>query len=344
MRTITLEEHFLTTEALKATDHLRESGLALSYHEPRLTEKLLNIGAGRVEDMDASGIDLQVLSLAVCGVEELETAQAVAIAHDTNEQLAAAVRVYPTRFAGFATLALQDPEKAASEFEYCVKKLGFKGALINGTTKGYFLDHQRFTPVLEVAQSIDVPIYIHPAPIPKAVRDAYYGDLPNYRGDVLSIGGWGWHSEVALETLRLIAAGVFDRFPKLKIIIGHMGENLPFAFARIDSILSRPDVSATFTRTVSSVSSQRALKLQRRPIEYFQQNIYVTSSGFFTLPPFQLALQVVGSEHLLFSIDYPFVSNVPGREFLGMLSSRLFMSDQDLARFVHLNAERLLKI
>jgi predicted TIM-barrel fold metal-dependent hydrolase len=340
MRTITLEEHFLTAEAIKATDHLRDAGLALSYHEPGLVARLLDIGAGRVADMDASGIDLQVLSLAVCGVEELEVAQATSVAHDTNEQLAAAVRAYPTRFAGFATLALQDPGKAAAEFEYCVRKLGFKGALINGTTKGAFLDHPRFTPVLDAAQSLDTPIYIHPAPIPKSVRDTYYSGLPNDMGDVLSIGGWGWHSEVALESLRLIAAGIFDRFPRLKIIIGHMGENLPFALARIDSILSRWGAGATFRRSLASGRT----KLERRAVEYFQEHFYVTTSGFFTLPPLLFALQVVGSEHLLFSIDYPFVSNVPGRELLDSLSAKVLMNQQDIARFVHGNAERLLKV
>jgi predicted TIM-barrel fold metal-dependent hydrolase len=344
MRTITLEEHFLTREALKATDHLRDVGLALSYHEANLKEKLLDIGRGRIADMDASGIDLQVLSLAVCGVEELESAQAVAIAHDTNEQLAAAVRAHPGRFAGFATLALQDPEKAAAELEYCIQKLQFRGALINGTTAGAFLDHPRFTPVLEVAQSLGVPIYIHPAPIPKSVRETYYGGLPNHRGDVLSIGGWGWHSEVAVECLRLMAAGVFDRLPKLKIIIGHMGENLPYSLARIDSILSRTEVSATFTRTLDSGSARVSHNLERTPAEYFHENFYVTTSGFFTLPPFLLALQVVGSDHLLFSIDYPFVSNLPGREFLNILSGRLFTNDDDMAKLVHLNAERLLKV
>jgi hypothetical protein len=348
MRTITLEEHFLTKEAIKATDHLRDTGLALSYHEPQLVEKLLDIGAGRVADMDASGINLQVLSLAVCGVEELEASVAVGVAHDTNEQLAVAVRAFPTRFAGFATLALQDPKKAALEFEHCIKKLGFKGALINGTTKGAFLDHPQFTPVLEVAQSLDVPIYIHPAPIPKVVRDTYYGGLPNHRGDVLSIGGWGWHSEVAVESLRLIAAGVFDRFPKLKIIIGHMGENLPFSLARIDGILSRPEASATFTRTLdirsANDSVNRAPDLSRKPADYFHDNFYVTTSGYFTVPPLLLALQVVGSDHMLFSVDYPFVSNIPGRELLNTLSTKIPMSQEDIGRLVHGNAERLLKV
>jgi hypothetical protein len=340
MRTITLEEHFLTPEALKATEHLRNSGLALTYHDAKLKQDLLDIGAGRIADMDASGIDLQVLSLAVCGVEELEVGQAVAIAHDTNEQLAAAMRAHPKRFAGFATLALQDPEKAAAELEYCVGKLGFSGALINGTTNGAFLDHPRFTPVLEAAQSLDVPIYIHPAPPPKAVRDAYYSGLPNYGGDILSAGGWGWHSEVALESLRLIVAGVFDRFPKLKIIIGHMGENLPFSLGRADGIFSRTHLRFSFTPTLSGGPP----RLERRVAEYFHENFYVTTSGFYTLPPFLLALQVIGSEHVLFSVDYPFTSNEPGREFLNTLSTKVLMNEEDLAKLVGGNAEKLLKV
>ncbi|HEY4355230.1 MAG TPA: amidohydrolase family protein [Acidobacteriaceae bacterium] len=340
MRTITLEEHFLTPEALKATEHVRDAGLALSYHDPKLKADLLDIGAGRVAAMDASGIDLQVLSLAVCGVEELEADQAVAIAHDTNEQVAAAVRAYPKRFAGFATLALQDPEKAAAELEYCVNKLGFCGALINGTTKGAFLDHPKFTPLLEVAQSLDVPIYIHPAPPPKSVRDTYYSDLPNYAGDILAAGGWGWHSEVALESLRLIAAGVFDRFPKLKIIIGHMGEYLPFSIGRVDRIFSRSHLSFTFGPTYNGDWK----RLERKVVDYFHENFYITTSGFYTLPPLLLALQVMGSDRVLFSVDYPFAANEPCREFLNTLSSRVLMNEEDIAKLVGGNAEKLLRV
>lgn len=347
MRAIVLEEHFLTRDALKATDHLRERGLAISYHDVRLKEKLLDIGAGRIADMDESGIDLQVLSLAVCGVEELDEAQAVAIAHDTNEQLAAAVRAHPKRFAGFATLALQAPEKAAAEFEHCIQKLGFRGALINGMTQGAFLDHPRFTPVLEVAQALNVPIYIHPAPPPMRVREIYYSGLPNYRGDILSIGGWGWHSEVAVASLRLIAAGIFDRYPNLKIIIGHMGENIPFALARIDSILSNPEVSWTFTRTLANKSTAPDMpdvRLQRRVVEYFRENFWITTSGFFTHLPLLLATQVLGADRVLFSVDYPFVSATLGRDFLTSLSATMSMSESDIARLAHRNAEKLLGV
>jgi uncharacterized protein len=343
MKTITLEEHFLTADALKCTAQVRNEGLALSYHDPVLLKNLLDIGDGRIAEMDASGIDMQVLSLAVCGVEELEPAVATAIAHDTNEELAAAVRARPTRFAGFATLALQEPQKAAAELEYCVKKLDFKGALINGTTKGLFLDHPSFTPLLDAAQSLDVPIYVHPAPLPRAVRNAYYNGLPDHWGDMLSVGGWGWHSEVAVESLRLIVAGVFDRYPKVKIIIGHMGENLPFAIGRIDSILSRPGRAYTLKPTSADSAPSRP-PLKRRAIDCFRENFYVTTSGVFTLPPLLCTLQVVGAEHLLFSIDNPFTANHLGRELLSTLSTNLVMPPENMERFTHGNAEKLLRL
>jgi predicted TIM-barrel fold metal-dependent hydrolase len=142
-----------------------------------------------------------------------------------------------------------------------------------------------------------------------------------------------------VQCLRLILAGVFDRFPRLKIIIGHMGEMIPFSLARIDAIFARP-VNWAYTRTVDT----SAPRLQRPVAEYFRENVYVTTSAFFTIPPLLLALQVVGSDHLLFSVDYPFASNESGRELLNALSMKMFMSDKDIARFVHLNAERILKV
>jgi hypothetical protein len=341
MKTIALEEHFLTKEALRATDPLRDSGLAVTYHDEKLLERLLDIGPGRIADMDAAGIDYQVLSLVVCGVEMLEADQAIAIAHDTNEQLAAAMRSYPTRFGGFAALALQDPAKAAIELEYCVNRLGFAGALINGMTAGVFLDDPRFTPVLEAAESLGSPIYIHPAPIPKFIRDAYYGRLPGHRGDLMSAGAWGWHSEVAVQSLRLIAAGVLDRFSKLKIIIGHMGENIPFALTRTDSILSNRNRNWSFSR---ATEADAVTPLQRRVAEYFRENFYITSSGFFTAPPLKLTMELMPLDHLLFSIDYPFVSNEAGRNFLNSLTEITSMTSDAVAKFSHLNAEKLLRI
>jgi predicted TIM-barrel fold metal-dependent hydrolase len=323
MKTITIEEHFLTNEAVAATAHLRAADPTISFRDPAILSQLLDVGAGRVADMDAAGIDMQVLSLAVCGLEDLESAAATALAGGTNDHLAAAVRARPTRFAAFAALALQEPEKAAGELERCVRKLGFKGALVNGTTNGMFLDHPRFTPVLEAAQSLDVPIYLHPGLPPVPVRNAYYKGLPDHMGDFLSTAGWGWHVETGMHSLRLIVAGVFDRLPKLRIIIGHMGENLPFSIARADSVFSL-----------------RASSLKGKVIDYFHEHFYVTTSGYFTLPPFLCALQVAGADRLLFSIDYPFSPNVVGQQFLNSLP----INATDTAKISYGNAKRLLKI
>jgi len=323
MRTITIEEHFLTREAIETTAHLRATDPTTSFRDPGVLGQLLDIGAGRVADMDAAGIDMQVLSLAVCGLEDLEPAAATALAHNANDELAAAVAARPSRLAGFAALALQEPEKAAAEFERCVKKLGFKGALVNGTTGGKFLDHPRFSPIFEAAQSLDVPVYLHPAPPPVPVRNAYYSDLPGQTGNFLSTAGWGWHVETGMHSLRLIVSGLFDRFPKLKIIIGHMGEDIPFSLARADSVFS-----------------PRTPSLKRKVSDYFHEHFYVTTSGYFTPPPFLCALQVVGADRLLFSIDYPFSTSADGRGLLDSVS----IGAADMEKISHGNAEKLLKL
>jgi predicted TIM-barrel fold metal-dependent hydrolase len=323
MRIITLEEHMTTPLFLKSTAHLERGNPTAAYMEA-LREKLLDCGAGRIADMDANGIDMQVLSLVGHGLDKLDAEVATHLARATNDTLAAWVKANPTRFAAFATLNLQAPEKAAEEFERCVGTLGFKGALLNGTTRGLFLDDPRFTPVFEVAQQMDVPIYLHPAPPPEAVKQAYYaGGLPADVAYMLSTAGWGWHVETGMHCLRLIVAGVFDRFPKLKMIIGHMGEDLPYSIARADAVLSRATPH-----------------LERRVGEYFHEHFWVTNSGYFTEPPLRCALDVVGIDRMMFSVDYPFSPNQVGRKFLDSLT----LSDEDMSKFTHRNAEKLLKI
>jgi hypothetical protein len=253
----------------------------------------------------------------------MEPSAANALARDANDIMAAAANAHPDRFAAFATLALQEPEKAAAELERCVRQLGFKGAMVNGTVNGRFLDDPKFTPFFEVAQALDVPIYLHPAPPPKAVMDVYFSGLPGQLGFFLSTAGWGWHVETGLHSLRLIISGLFDRFPKLKIIIGHMGENLPFSVARSQAVFARG-----------------VLNLKRPLAEYFQDNFYLTTSGYFTTPPFLCMLQVVGTDRILFSVDYPFSSNAIGRKFLDSLA----ISPEDLEKIAHRNAEKLLKL
>jgi predicted TIM-barrel fold metal-dependent hydrolase len=322
MRTITLEEHISTPEFLEATAKVWQDNPIVGFLKAN-RGKLLDVGKDRIADMDAAGIDMQVLSLTGIGMDKLDSATATALARDANDRLAAAVQAHPDRFAAFATLALQEPKKAASEFERCVRQLGFKGALVNGMSDGVFLDDRRFTPVFETAQALDVPVYLHPAPPPEVVQETYYGGLPGNLGYILSTAAWGWHVETGMHCLRLIVSGLFDRFPKLKIIIGHMGEALPYYIVRADDVLS-----------------QNAKHLQRRVSGYFHEHFYITTSGCFSLPPFLCALQVVGAGRILFSVDYPFSPNAQGRAFLDALP----VSPEEMAKITHGNAERLLKV
>jgi predicted TIM-barrel fold metal-dependent hydrolase len=321
MRTITLEEHFVTESFLRATGAYGNSAPAWL---DALRPKLLDVGAGRIAAMDEAGVDVQVLSLAAIGFDALDASTATSLATDVNDELAAAVLANPSRLAGFACLALKDPESAAKELERAIRKLGFCGVLLDGTTAGKFLDDPQFTPVFEAAVALNIPIYLHPAPPPEIVFDTYFTGLPAGVGQMLSIAGWGWHAETALHTLRLIASGVFDRFPTLQLIIGHMGEMLPMALAR------------------TSLALSQVAKLRQPVAAYFQSNIHLTTSGYFTQPPLRCAVDVVGIDRLMFSIDYPFSSASKGRDYLAELGELL--SAEDMAKLTHGNAEALLKL
>jgi uncharacterized protein len=318
MKTITLEEHFFTEsylQAAKGDPSVQFAGL-----QP----KLLDLGAGRIAAMDEAGIDLQVLSLAAFALEGLDAATGTALARDVNDELAAAVKANPKRLAGFATVALKNVAAAVVELERCISELGFVGLMLNGTVDGKFMDDVAFLPVFETAARLGVPVYLHPAPPPRAAKTAYYSGLPGELGHLLSIAGWGWHAETGLHTLRLIVSGLFDKVPGLQLVIGHMGEGLPYALARSSGILSGP------------------AKLQRPVAEYFKTNIHVTTSGYFTLPPLQCALEVVGIERLMYSVDYPFSPNTQGLDFLQQAAG--ILSAEDMERLVGGNAARLLKI
>ena len=209
------------------------------------------------------------------------------------------------------------------EFERCIRRLGFKGALINGTTGGLFLDDQKFTPVLEAAQSLDVPI------VPPSRGSTEGGARCLLRrssrglGYILSTAGWGWHAETAVHSLRLILCGIFDRFPRLQIIIGHMGEGLPYSLSRSNAILAGG-----------------AKHLKKSVADHFHQNFHITTSGFFHGTSLSLRSRIVGSDRLLFSVDYPFSPNTKGREFLETLP----VSPADKEKIAYLNAEKLLKL
>lgn len=328
MKLITLEEHYRSKQVDEAIgpegDFFRSLNSAGEETAKRLS-KLTNLGEERIADMDAAGIDMQVLSHTVPSPEVVKAPRAIDLAGRVNDEMAEATRRYPTRFSAFATLPVADPAAAAQELERTVRDLGFKGAMINGVTQGRFLDDPFFTPIFERAEALAVPLYLHPAPPSPTIQEAYFSGLNPMVGRLLSIAGWGWHAEQGLHTIRLIASGLFDRFPKLQIIIGHMGEMIPFFLARINGVLTPAAKQAGLKRTIA---------------DYFHENVHITTSGIFTAPPLYLALEVVGADRILFSVDYPYSSNQQGREFL----NRLSLSPADFEKITHGNAERLLKL
>jgi predicted TIM-barrel fold metal-dependent hydrolase len=322
MRTLTLEEHFATDAFYRATGGYRPG---TPPQMAAMQPKLLDLGAGRLAAMDEAGIDYQVLSLASMGMDTLAAETATPLARDVNDELVAAIAAHPTRFGGFATLALQDPQQAAKELERCITRLGFLSVMLDGTSGGLFLDDARFTPIWEAAAQLGVPVYLHPALPPEPVKKAYYSGLPDPLGQLLSIAGWGWHAELGLHTLRLIVSGLFDRLPTLQLIIGHMGEGLPYALARSSAVLSHAAPSL------------------RQPVaNYFKTNIHLTTSGYFTAPPLKCALEVIGIDRMMFSIDYPFSPNTRGRAYLDELQHQL--PEEDFAKLTHANAEKLLNL
>jgi predicted TIM-barrel fold metal-dependent hydrolase len=324
MKTITLEEHYRSQrfDAEMGNNYFRIMNSAGEQMMKRLSD-LTDLGEDRIAGMDRYGIDLQVLSHTVPSPEVLEPSRAVPLTQLVNDEIAEAIARYPKRFAGFASLPIADPSAAAKELERTVKQLGFKGAMIQGVSQGRFLDDAFFAPIFEAAEALDVPLYLHPGPPPERVAEAYFSGLEPGLSRMLAIAGWGWHAEQGLHPLRLIANGIFDRFPKLQIIIGHMGEMIPFFLARIDAIVTPV-----------------AKGLKRSVADYFHSNIHITTSGIFTAPPFYLALEVVGADRIMFSVDYPYSSNEEGRAFLDKLS----LSPADFAKLTHLNAQRLLKL
>ena len=324
MKIITLEEHFQTAAINQVMEkrmppYAREA--ISNYSTP--TTRLVDLGEQRLQWMDATGIDVQVLSYSSPGVQILPASEAVPLAKDANDQLAEAIKAHPDRFAGFATLPTPDPEAAAAELTRAVQTLGFKGAMINGRTNDRFLDDPSFRPILAAAVALDVPIYLHPTVPSKVVQDAYYAGLDPALSSGFATAGWGWHMETGIHALRMILAGVFDRYLSLQLILGHWGEMIPFYLARVDQTLSS------------------AAKHLQRPIpDYFLQQMYVTPSGMFTLPPFLLTLQIMGADRIMYSVDYPYVADEHARTFL----ENAPISPADKDKIAHRNAERVLKL
>jgi uncharacterized protein len=321
MRTITLEEHFASPKFLDGPGReLKEKALKFRGPAATLLEQLCDLGDKRIAEMDAAHIDMQILSLTSPGTEQLEVAEAKAFAREANDYLADAVRSHPTRFGGFATLPTADPSAAAAELERTIRDYGFKGAVINGHVQGRYLDDKFFWPIFERAEALHVPIYLHPTPPPKPVIEASYGGFAPIVTDLFAGPGWGWHIETAIHVIRIILGGTFDRYPGLQLVVGHMGETLPFMLQRLDVM---PMAMTKLSRPISS---------------YLRENIHYTFSGFNFTPTFLDLLLQVGVDRIMFSADYPYSSMSQARAFLDQLP----VSSADRERIAHGNAERLL--
>jgi len=328
MRVVALEEHFTVPAVVRRID---PGAISRRGFQPRKAPAsgpnplalLPEIGELRLKLMDEAGITMQVLSGTGPGPDLVPGPDGVAMARELNDHLAEATARHPDRFAGFAVLPMQSPEACAAELVRAVKELRFVGALINGTTEGRFLDHPCFDALLAAAVELDVPIYIHPHLPPEPVRRAYYSDLPPGAGRVLESAAWGWHSETAIHVLRMVLAGTLDRHPRLKLVIGHMGEMLPVMLARIDE-----------------VSALDAEHLNRPISRTILDQVWLTTSGIFSEPPFLAALLTFGIDRIMFSVDYPYAPNARGRDFLNGIS----LTPDDMAKLTHGNADALLKL
>ena len=309
---IALEEHYWDAEVARNFD-------TPEARNPALRQRLDDLGALRIKEMDEAGIDVQVISHGAPATQRMDAATAVPLARRANDRLHEACRAHPDRFAGFACLPTADPKAAADELERTVTKLGFKGAMVHGLTNGVWLDDKRFWPIFERAQALDVPIYIHPALPHPAVVEAYYKDYLKDHPQLLT-AAWGFTVETATQGIRLVLSGAFEAYPRLKIVLGHLGESLPFSAWRINMALSRgADRPSAFRDT-------------------FCEHFWITTSGNFSTPALMCCIMEMGVDRILFSVDWPFVPNTPGSKWMADLP----LSLEDRTKILSGNAKRLL--
>ncbi len=302
---IVLEEHFSHPELL--------AGMPMK----PLGEPLLDLGEGRLRAMDEAGIDLQVISHFPSGPQNLPPERAVPMTRAVNHMIHETVTRRPDRFAGFASLPLTDPDEACRELERAVLQLGMKGAIMHGRAAGVPLDDRRFWPVFEQAQTLDVPVYLHPDASPPAVVEAWFKDYPALIGP-----GWSYTLETANQAMRLMLCGVLDACPKLKLIVGHMGESLPFSIGRSDAQINR------------------RVQLKRPLRDYFHDHFWITTAANWSQPALVCSLLEMGADRIMFSVDWPFASNTEGRAFMDAAP----ISQADRAKILGGNAAALLKL
>jgi predicted TIM-barrel fold metal-dependent hydrolase len=315
-KVIALEEHYFDPDVTK---HFQGGGPEARL--PELRDRLFDVGELRLREMDEAGIDVQVLSHAAPATQRMDAQTAVPVARNANDRLFDIVKSSKGRFEGFAALPTADPKAAADELERAVTRLGFKGAMIHGLSNGQWLDDKRFWPIFERAQALDVPVYMHPAIPHPAVADVYYKDYLNEFPGLLT-AAWGFGVETATQAIRMVLSGLFEAYPRLKIILGHLGEGLPFSLWRIDMALQRQGN-------------------RPRPFrDTFREHFWITTSGNFSTPALLCSVMEMGADRILFSVDYPFVLNPPGMKWMQDIP----FGPEDRAKIYGGNARRLLRL
>ena len=321
-RRITTEEIFTTPEVVAAGTGTGSIGGTITPYRKLINEHLMDLGDGRLEIMDTYGISLQVLSSNGSSLQDLPADKAQPLTREFNDRMADAIRKHPTRYAALAGVAPQDPEAAAKEIDRCLSQLKFNGAFIAGYTNDEYLDLPKFTPIFEVLTQHDAPLYLHP-------RELNHGAPPAMRVPGFTVG-WGFSTETSLHVLHLMAGGVFDRFPKLRMVIGHMGEALPFWADRLDN---RYDWEFN--------STGRAKPMKRLPSEYLHDNFHLTTSGMNYWPQLKLTIELMGIDKVMFAVDYPQEEHRPAVE---AMDNAPFASKSDREKFLYRNAERVFGI
>jgi predicted TIM-barrel fold metal-dependent hydrolase len=313
---IALEEHYFVPDWNTVFDSVNHIARAPS----RLLERMEDLDARRIKEMDEAGIDLQVISHSPPGSQGVREDMAVAWSRAANDRLHEAVRRHPHRFGGFASLPTAHPSEAADELSRAVSELGFHGGMLHSLTEGPFLDDKRYWPVFERAAALDVPLYIHPADPNPAVLQAYYRGYAESHPMFIR-AAWGFTFEAGTQAMRLVLSGLFDAFPGLKIILGHLGETIPYVITRIDEALSRDTPMKNFR-------------------EVFTSHFYVTTSGFFSDAALRCCIDEIGVEKIMFSVDWPYASNVAGVKWLHNAP----LCEDDREKIASGNARRLLRI
>jgi 2,3-dihydroxybenzoate decarboxylase len=319
MKKIALEEHFVTPDLVGYGTST--SSIAQPQAWADASRRLLDLTGERLEQMDAHGLDMQVLSLNAPGIQaEADAAVAVHKAKVVNDFLAGVVAENPHRFQGFAALPLQDGAAAADELERAVRELGFHGGLVNAHTRGKYLDDPSLRVLWERAEALDVPLYLHPA---NGVDTAHVlSGHPELVGPM-----WSWGIDTSTHALRLIFSRVFDDFPRAKLLLGHMGEGLPYVLWRLDSRWG--------------FHNHHGIELDLgSPSEYIRRNFYITTSGVDSAAPLLCALLALGADHILFATDWPFETIADACAFIDSAP----ISEADRAKITHLNAQSLLGI